>query len=498
MPSVGSPAGATLRRRRRSTVELPGTPGQKIYDYILLGLMIPGSLGAIFFFGGTVGWAGGPFMALIGLAAALYFLRPTFMADYRLCRAPLAGFLWLSVLVFVLFRYLVEPLIPYQTWVELLHIASYIAAYWVWSELARTRGRWRWLLILAIVLVTISAWYALIIHAKGLRLVLWQERPVDYEMRASGMFICPNHFGHVLAMTISFCVALVVNPSAGAPLRFVSGYGILVMLPALFLTFSRSAAFGLVAGVSCVILLITLRSGKLRFFWTALALPVIFVALFFALQKGSPDFKQRVDKALTGDVRTQIWPVSLLCFGLVFAAAQWGVVAKLDREINQLIYAPDLDDEFTAKLTKLCGRSLKIEPRYTPPHRFVADDRRAASFWSVGSPAHKAKLVDQAVEGYQRALTGNARDSEALFGLAKCMEIKKDVAGAEEIYLEIIRQDPTRIYHQIQYAIFLKGQGRYREAMDIFKKAQKHDPMSRAIMVNMRLLSRKLLDNPDR
>lgn len=646
MSQVGNPARGQMRRRRRSGAgNLPSTPGQKIYDYILLGLMIPGSLGAVFVFGGTVGWVGGPFMILTFLAAFLYFLRPTFFPEYRVNRGPVTGYLWLVIVAFVFFRLLVQPLVPYATRIELLHLLSYISAFWVWSELGRSHRRWRWLLILAIVLVTLTAWYALILHVQESRAVLWQERPIDYGVRASATYICPNHFAHLLVVIMCFSIALVANPAAGFPLRFVAGYALIVMAPALFLTYSRAGAIGLAAGGSLVILLLALRHSKMRFFWTSVVLPVILAISFFALLRISPEFQSRAKEALSGNVRSEIWadtvamieakpllghgpgtyqwyigefrenykntgnyvryahneflhiiaeygvvgfalyvgvfgylliwllvrmmksqsrrdaylcagcmgalvgslvhaifdfnfhifanvhmlvfliglalavigtasdrpqrkvsplyrwfslPVALLCLLCAGMAVQWTAVSWLDRKINHLLFETNEMESFSENLRLYCGRSLKLDPGYSPPNRYLADDFRALSYWNLHSPDLKNEQLIKAIGYYEKALDGNARDPDAQYGLLKCREMSGDLVGAEDGYRELIRQNPTRSFYRVQYGLFLKSQQQYKEALRVFQAALERDPMNRAINVNIRLISRKLLDNPDK
>ena len=645
MSEAGQSERSSSRRRSRRSIDLPRTAGQKGYDYLLLALMIPGTFGSVFLFGGTVGWAAGLFMALGLFAAFLFFLRPSFMADYRAGVAPLGGFLWLLVLGYVLFRYFVKPLVPYEIRIEALHIASYIAAYWVWHEIGRSRNRWRWLAALGILLVTMIAWYAIIQHVQGSRMVLWQERPIDYGMRASGTYICPNHFAHLLVVVVCFSFALVLNPGAGAPLRFVSGYAVLVMTPAIFFAFSRSAILGLVIGVSLIVILMAWRQSKMRLFGASLLLPIVILIVGFTLYRSSEGFHERVDKTFRGDVRQEIWPdtldmiearpilghgpgsyysyidefrtryttpknyvryahneylhilaeygivgfvlfagilgylivrllmlvrqaatrrdsflvagllgaivaslvqaffdfnlhifanmhvlvfftaivfavldgsdvlnrrkkqpsrvgawigvpVAIVCLVAALLAVQWFMVSSLDRKIRRLLYA-DLDSQaFSLALNRLCKQSIRLDPGYRVPYRFLGDDKRVASYWNVEDGGERIEQANQAITFYEKALEGNERDPDTAFGIAKAYELKGDLTQAEQLYMQLISHHPTRTDYRIQYGLFLKRQKKYQLAMNVFKEARDRDPRSRGVSVNIRLLSRKLLDNP--
>jgi tetratricopeptide (TPR) repeat protein len=187
-------------------------------------------------------------------------------------------------------------------------------------------------------------------------------------------------------------------------------------------------------------------------------------------------------------------PVAVICLVASFAAIQWTAISWLDRKINKLVYS-DVDDvTYTASLKRLCNRSLKIDPGYTVPYRFLADDLRAFAYWNIEKDP-KAELADEALAVYQKALPGNVRDPDVLYGMAKCYEIKGELEKASRLYAELVRQNPTRIYYRLQYGLFLKEKGDTAEAVKVFKAAQKLDPDNPAIKVNIRILSRKLLDN---
>ncbi|MFT5121796.1 MAG: O-antigen ligase [Verrucomicrobiales bacterium] len=309
------------RGRKRSSQVQPLTPGQKVYDYLLIGLMLIASIGPVFFFGGTVGWVGAPFMLLGFFAASLFFFRAFFSPNYRNWYATPGVLLWLLILGYLLLRYAIHPAVAYTSRLELLHAVSYFVALVVWTEVAFCQRRWKWLLGTLILLVTLTAWYAMIQHAHGSTMVLWQERPEQYELRASSTYICPNHFAHLLVMVVTLCVALVFNPSAGGPLRFISGYAVLIMLPPLYLSLSRSGWLGAAAGISIVLLLLGYKKSKVLFAFSLLGIPAALAAVFGLLWFRMEAFRERIEDAIRGDVRMDIWPDTI---SMIKSSPWWG------------------------------------------------------------------------------------------------------------------------------------------------------------------------------
>lgn len=197
--------------------------------------------------------------------------------------------------------------VPYDAHLEVLKLASYFCAYWVWNQLAGVHGRWRWLIAGFLLVVTMMAWYAIIQHAHGSRMVLNLARPTDYGMRASGAYFCPNHFANLLEMMIPFALAVVLAPSSGLPLRMLAGYSVLVALPPLYLSQSRSGWIGVFTGLSVTIAMLGLRRSFRRFLLFALLSPLLFMAIGAIVWFLSPMVQIRVADALAGNVRIHLW-----------------------------------------------------------------------------------------------------------------------------------------------------------------------------------------------
>ena len=292
-----------LRRRSRHSLL---TAGQSTYDWIILILIaLPPWLG-VWMFGGVRLWSIGPLMGVTFLATALTALRYLRERDGLERRCP-PGFLGLALFVAYGFLLIPRAAVPYDAYVESLRVASYLGAYWVWSEVSGWHGRWRWLVAGFLLVVTVMAWYAIIQHVQGERGVLNLIRPDDYGMRASGAYFCPNHFANLLDMTIPFALALALSPASGLPLRLLAGYSVLVALYPLYLTQSRSGWIGVAVGLAVTTSLMGLRRSVRRFLTLLVVVPVLISGLGALVWMFSPMVQTRVAEAMAGNVRLSLW-----------------------------------------------------------------------------------------------------------------------------------------------------------------------------------------------
>ena len=298
--------GRRQRRRLRHS-----TPGQSVYEWVILVLVGLAPLLGVWLYGGVRTWSVGPLMACVFLGAALCALR-YIRADQGPARRWSPGLLLLAVFVGYGFLLIPRSAVPYDSYMEALKVASFLGAYWVWTELAGVQGRWRWLMAGFLIVVTMMAWYAIIQHAHGARGVLILIRPDDYGMRASGAYFCPNHFANLLNLTIPFAVALAAAPSAGLPLRLLAGYSVLVALPPLYLTQSRSGWIGVVAGLAVTISLLGLRRSFRRCLSLLVITPLVSLVVGLGVWMVSPMVQERVAAALAGNVRLALWRDTLL------------------------------------------------------------------------------------------------------------------------------------------------------------------------------------------
>lgn len=301
-------------RRRRSAPPR----ARSVYDWLTLALIGASPIPGLWIYGAVPFWAHAPLLALCYLGSLLYLLRPVFFPRAEAAACPPA---FLGLAAFLLYGGLMilRADAPYEASIEMLRLAGYVLAFQAWAGLAGEQGRWRWWLALLMLSATLMGWYAIIQHAHESRMVLAVERPPDYGMRASGAFICPNHFANILAMTIPVAAALLAMPAAGAPLRLLSAYTILVSLPPLYLSGSRSAWLGVIAGLTVAFGLLGMRRGIKRALVLFVATPLALGAVGVAVWLLSPMVQERVGDALKGNVRLALWRDTLA----MIAAQPW-------------------------------------------------------------------------------------------------------------------------------------------------------------------------------
>ena len=269
-------------------------------------LLLSASLGSMWYFGGTKIWSFSPPLLAFALGLALFLLRPFLFAEVDRLPVPPGGLASL-VVVALLVAWIPFAPVRFDALLVAARIASAVAAYWAWAELARHHGRWRKLLGALIFVVAVMGWYAIIQHGHASNLVLGRPRPEQYGMRASGAFVCPNHFAHLIAMALTLAFAFIASRESGWVLRLLSGYAWLVLAPVLYMTQSRSGWLGLGAGVLTVLAVGGWRAGPLRMALRVLLGGLALAALGVALWTWSPVFHARVAAALQGDIRLVLW-----------------------------------------------------------------------------------------------------------------------------------------------------------------------------------------------
>ena len=137
---------------------------------------------------------------------------------------------------------------------------------------------------------SLVAWYAIIQHARGSPYVLNLPRPPLGNMKASGTYISPNHFADLMAILIVVAASIVWGRHGLLASRLVAGYAILVCLPALFLSESRSGWLGLAAGLLVFGVAAAARHGAKRLILTGAVMLMVLSTAAFALWTYSPNF----------------------------------------------------------------------------------------------------------------------------------------------------------------------------------------------------------------
>lgn len=283
-------------------------------EFLALVLLLLSSTVGVIGFGAVRLYESGPLAALIYIAFVLLGWRLLRKPDIEAPVLPPALAPMLLALLYVgLMSLFSKP--SHSAHVKFLVMATGPVAYLLWTALGGRGGRWRWALLIFLVIVSVVAWYAIVQHQRGTRMVLWMERPADYGMRASGTFACPNHFAHLLVVAICVGAALALSPGVGSATRLIGAYVAIVSLYPFFLTRSRAGLVGLAAGFAVMTLAAAARRG-LR--WVAVALVVTPAAIAggaWAILTYSPIWRARFEEMLRGietgnDFRPQCWKMT--------------------------------------------------------------------------------------------------------------------------------------------------------------------------------------------
>jgi O-antigen ligase len=247
-------------------------------------------------------------LILVGLTAvALFLLRPFLFRDADEIPLPPGGLL-LAAAGLLAAGLLPVASVRSEARIEVLRLWSYIAALWAWAALAGHGRRWRWLLSALLLSTSVMALYALIQQAHGSNLVLFVPRPDQYGMRASGAYLCPNHFANLLDMAIPMALAVAVCRQAGLPARLFAGYTLAVASAALLLTQSRSGWFGVSAGLLATCSLLGLRRGLRRSVLALLGTVALLLGLGVCIWFASPAWQDRMREAMSGsNIRLALW-----------------------------------------------------------------------------------------------------------------------------------------------------------------------------------------------
>ncbi|MGA0332727.1 MAG: O-antigen ligase family protein [Kiritimatiellia bacterium] len=316
---------------------------------ILYGLFLC-LLGMVVLFGGTRFWAAGPFwLPLLLMLSVMTGL--TGWKAYRdrsgLALPPDFPF-WGGLCGYVLIRALFFTPVPFETWTELAFLLTAWFLYGVFSDLGSRAHAGAISTTLLLCLVLILCIGAIQQHWNGSAMVLWIPRPAQYGMRASGTFICPNHFAHFLHMGLVTAFAVMLSPRSRISLRIFAGYVALVSTGVLVLTHSRSGLIGAFVGISVVCLGKALRKGWKRVAAVLIGLSFSALAAVFALLRFYPPMRERMVRDIQNNIRiSQVWPDTWnMIQGEGFWGAAPGVFANVFDQYREHFSASNLYLEY--------------------------------------------------------------------------------------------------------------------------------------------------------
>jgi len=284
---------------------------KRVYDGLsLLLLMWPATAG-VWLMGSTRTWGFAPGLFFSFLGSMLVLARPLVFRDTPKAYVP-PGFWAFAVLVVYVVLRVPGSLVPYAARWDALRWVCLLAAAWSWSQLGGRAHRWKWLLGVLLMAAALDGLYAWIQHVNSSEVVLWAPRPEQYGLRASGTYLCPNHFANLLAMLIPVALVLAFLPDAGFPLRLMAVYYLIISLPALYWTQSRSGWIGMMAGLVMTGLLLAWRKSRAWFLIALVALPLCAAGGGWVAWKLLPAVQERMGQVLedpeaAGGIRMEMW-----------------------------------------------------------------------------------------------------------------------------------------------------------------------------------------------
>lgn len=284
---------------------------ERLYDGVALLLLMWPAVGGMWLLGSTRVWGYAPGLVLSFTGSVLVLLRPAWFRNTPRWRTPPSfwGFALLGAYVAASVSW---AAVSYAARWEALRWGCLLAAAWAWTQAGGRAHRWKWLLGVLLMAAALECLYALVQEVNGSRMVLWAERPEQYGLRASGTYLCPNHFADMLALLVPLAAVLVFLPEAGFPLRLMAVYFLGVSAPALYWTQSRSGWLGLVGGLAVTAILLARRTSRIRTLLVAAALPLLVAAAGWVAWQTLPAVRERVGAVLedpekSGGIRLQMW-----------------------------------------------------------------------------------------------------------------------------------------------------------------------------------------------
>ena len=261
--------------------------------------------------GSTRVWGFAPGLFLSFTGSLLVLARPLLFSGTPRWRIP-AGFWVFMVLTATVVASVPWASVPYAARWEALRWGCLLAAAFAWTQMGGRAHRRKWLLGVLLLAVALNSLYALIQEVNGSRMVRWTERPEQYEMRASGTYLCPNHFANVIAMLFPLALALVFLPEAGFPLRMMAVYFMAVSAPVLYWTQSRSGWLGLAAGMGATAVLVAWRKSRAWLLVALVALPLLAGVMGGGGWKALPAVRERFGAVLespekASGIRISMW-----------------------------------------------------------------------------------------------------------------------------------------------------------------------------------------------
>ncbi len=261
-----------------------------------------------------------PAYGLLGLAGVLS------LVDLRRPKLPANGWCLASSAIFfgyVLARTLTSP-VAYLAWDDRFMVLAALIVYLLVACLLTDPRRRQWILAVLLVLAVVNIVIGGRQFASGRSDMLFGFiRAAQYDGRASGLYICPDHLAGFLEVVGCLALATAIWGRARPTTKLLTGYLALCCFGGLLVTASRggylSAAAGL--GVMMVLGVLRVRAANptvLPRVLLALGITVVFVVGVLVLSFRSSLLLQSRAKKLVdrGEIRLLLWPPAVQQFKL--------------------------------------------------------------------------------------------------------------------------------------------------------------------------------------
>jgi O-antigen ligase len=239
--------------------------------------------------------------ALVLWVASLWIAPPD-----RLFVAPAC---W-GVIVFGLYAAAWYPSaeIEYVARREVTYVAYLATVFWIAALVLRKSEFTSLFTHLLVGIAVIVAGYGIYQFASGSDRVWHFIRPAQYAGRASGTFICPNHYAALLGMLFPLALGRAFLGRCHFATRLILGYAALVLLAGIAFSLSRGA--WLASGFTLIFLffqLVRRRAGR----WLAVGLLIVVGAGVYMFVQRVPQVADRLsfDRSLNtaNEMRTRLW-----------------------------------------------------------------------------------------------------------------------------------------------------------------------------------------------
>ena len=150
--------------------------------------------------------------------------------------------------------------VQYVAWSEVFRILTYTTLFFVVLNNLHRQSTAQYLTWFMVGLATLLCFYGAWQFASSSNTVWGLDRGEGYLHRASGTYVCPNHFAGLLEMLIPVPLAIVIAGRVKPIGRILLGYAALAMLAGVALTLSRGGWIACAAGVFLVLITLARHS----------------------------------------------------------------------------------------------------------------------------------------------------------------------------------------------------------------------------------------------